>query len=320
MKSKQNHSSIKYNPQPRVCSAPGKLILMGEHAVLHGYPCIVAAVDQRLRVSLIPRDDDKIFLHSAEMGNFETTVSEVEDLNPPQEFLFVLKTVQSVKPQTGFEMTIDSDFSSTIGFGSSAAVTVATLGALLGESLSKDELFERAYAIIYTAQGKKGSGADIAASVYGGISFYKMGQRIETVHDFLYPLTAVYAGYKTPTPQVIKMVAEKENQNPDYYKKLYAAMGAICESGWNAIKDKNKHSLGKLMNDNQALLKDLGVSDETLDDIFLQLNDCNDILGAKISGSGLGDCVIGLGESSSVGDYETRVVSVANEGVRFEYR
>ncbi len=289
---------------------------MGEHAVLHGYPCIVAAVDKRIAVTVSPREDKKIFLSSDEMGEFITSLSDIKTVSIPQEWLFVLTAILSVSPQFGFNMHIQSDFSSAIGFGSSSAVTVATLGALLG-SASQEELFDRAYEIVYTAQGKKGSGADIAASVFGGISFYKNGKKIETLHGEC-NITTVYAGYKTPTPKVISIVAEQQKQNPALHERIYADMGNLSEQAWDCLKQKDQENLGLLFNQNHALLQQLGVSDDTLDDIFSKLNQNKNIYGAKISGSGLGDCVIGLGVCDTVGMYETMVVSIANQGVRFE--
>lgn len=283
--------------------------------MLHGYPCIVAGIDKYLHISMTPRDDKKIIIRSKEMGTFETTIAELQDIDVPQNFLFVLKSIQSIHPEYGFDMEIESDFSSTIGFGSSAAVTVATLGSLLGETISKDELFSLSYDIVYTAQGKKGSGADIAASVYGGVLYYENGKMKEKINHIDMPITAVYAGYKTPTPKVIEMVRALEAENPEKYKKIYKDIGACVQKAWPAFKENNQVVLKDLFNQNHLLLKDLGVSDDTIEDIVSRL--LLDVSNAKISGAGLGDCVIALGKTEKITEYETVHISISQKGISF---
>lgn len=106
--------------------APGSLILMGEHAVLYQKHAMVMAIDHSLQVNLIPREDSKIRIVSA-LGTLETTVETLE-LSKPFEYILTCIHYCHEKIKRvdhGFEVHIQSDFSHTVGFGSSAAVVVA---------------------------------------------------------------------------------------------------------------------------------------------------------------------------------------------------
>ncbi|HSX20528.1 MAG TPA: hypothetical protein VLG38_05340 [Gammaproteobacteria bacterium] len=323
-------------PESYNVSVPGSMMLMGEHAVLHGKQALVCAVNQRLRVQLTPVNTNVITITDSRLGTLVTTVNAVHMQNP---FKFVTAAILLFKSQlsTGFTLDINSDFSSTIGLGSSAAVTVATIAAL-GQWLNviplpADDILDMALQVILAVQGS-GSGADVAASIYGGVLGYSVSreddanykvcrtgdaevggtarraQRSEhdggcrsgrtRRHINLLPtipnLTAVYSGYKTPTPEVIRIVTAAQQQDPDRFSTIFSKIHDVAMQAVNAITERNWPLLGQLFNQHQTLQAELGVSDQTLDHLVQLLTKQPQIHGAKISGAGLGDCVIGLGE------------------------
>jgi len=109
-------------------------------------------------------------------------------------------------------------------------------------------------------------------------------------------LVAVYSGYKTPTHEVIAKVEKKRAQCPTVFASLYNAIDCCAKNAIIAIKKKDLAQLGLLMNIHQGLQDALGVNDAVLSKLIFELRAKPNIYGAKISGSGLGDCVIGLGE------------------------
>ena len=115
---------------PFKSSAPGSFMLLGEHAVLHGKPALVCALDKRIHITLTPREDQRIQIQSRLLGDYETTLSELKIEKPFQFVLATLKHFQG-KVRRGCHIEITSDFSDTKGLGSSAAVTVATLAAMV---------------------------------------------------------------------------------------------------------------------------------------------------------------------------------------------
>jgi mevalonate kinase len=273
-------------------------MLMGEHAVLRGQPAIVCAVSKRLTVTLRPLPGDAIRLHSA-LGEHETTLSE---LAPDDTFRFVLAAIRRYRDALpgGFSLDIRSRMSHQMGLGSSAAVTVASMGALLaaaGLPADPADLLESAIAVIRKVQGGVGSGADVAASVHGGCLRYFAEPRECVKLSAVPDLTVLYSGYKTPTPDVIAIVEEKRRRHLPIYDDLDALVGKTVQEAFTAAAAGDWETMGELMDINQGLMDAMGVNDETLSALVYALRDDPRILGAKISGSGLGDCVVGLGRA-----------------------
>ena len=279
-------------------SAPGSLMLMGEHAVLRGQPAIVCAISKRMKIKLTPRADKVVALHSA-LGEHETTLDE---LAPSDGFRFVLGAIRACRAdlKQGFELDIKSEMSHQMGLGTSAAVTVATLAALAGAQgrpLDPGALLETGTKIIRKVQGGVGSGADVAASAYGGcLRFYADPQEAVKL-PAAPPLTVLYSGSKMPTPEVIAVVEEKRQRQPETFAQLDALIGAVVQRAFEAAAKGDWPALGELMNVNQGLMDALGVNNAKLAELVFALRADPQIHGSKISGSGLGDCVVGLGKA-----------------------
>lgn len=270
-------------------------MLLGEHAVLHGRLSLVAAVSQRLTVSLTPRPDSRVEIVSA-LGRYE---GELGRLAPHPDFRFVLKAIEKEQAQLrhGFTLSVVSDFSHTIGFGSSAAVTVATIGALMalrGQEPDPAAAFARALEIVREVQGL-GSGADVAASVYGGIVAYRAKPLDIQPLAERHPLTAVYSGSKRPTPEVVNLVARRGRQFPHMFEDIFDLMERCSMDAFEAIQLRDWPLFGQILNIGQGLMDAIGVNTAALSAIVYALRADPGILGAKISGSGLGDCAIALG-------------------------
>jgi mevalonate kinase len=212
----------------------------------------------------------------------------------------VLGTVQSIKKylKQGCHIQIDSEFLSTTGLASSAAVTVATLSALsewIGLSFSTTELIKNAREIVRDVQGI-GSGADVAACVLGGVVFYRAEPFIAEKLPYLFPITVIYSGYKTPTPVAIKSVQEKFASDPEFFSQLMQSINTCVLNGMKALRDQDWKTLGINMKRQQEYMDALGVNTDEMKSILRLLHDTSGISGAKISGSGMGDCVIAMGE------------------------
>lgn len=281
---------------PLKASAPGSLMLMGEHAVLQGYPAMACAINRFITVKLKPRRDQQIIIQSA-LGEYQADRLMLNPSPPFQFVLSVLKRYQRLLP-SGCELEITSQFSDKVGLGSSAAVTVATLAVLhqwLEQDIDLYVLWQQAHELIQGVQGL-GSGADIAASCFGGtISLNPQHQHIEPL-ERCPPLHAVYSGAKTPTVTVVQQVNQMQRQEPERFATLFQQIGGCVHKGYQALLQENWSELGRLLNFHQLLQEQLGVSTPLLNELIAGLMAQPGIYGAKISGSGLGDCVIGLGK------------------------
>lgn len=293
---------------------------MGEHSVLRGQAAMVCAISRRLKVELRPRLDRKVRLKSV-LGEFETTL---EELGEEEAFRFVLAAVRGRKKslESGFDLSVKSEMSHQMGLGSSAAVTVATLGALdraAGLSTPAEELLPEAVELIRRVQGGRGSGADAAASALGGVLLYRMeGCRAEKAAREP-ELTVLYSGSKKPTPEVIALVEEKLVRAPELFAGLDALSGRCAEEGFAAANEGDWVRLGERMNVNQGLLDAMGVDNARLAELVYALREDPGVTGSKISGSGLGDCVVGLGRALRKSWGAPCVeLSVEREGLRVE--
>ncbi len=276
-------------------SAPGSLMLFGEHAVLHGKQALCCAIDQRIRVVLTPRADRQIHLISP-LGKHQTDLDSLRIASP---FEFVLTAIAHIRELLvkGFDLEILAEFASTLGLGSSAAVTVATVGVLtqcLNLNYSPQQLFTTARNIILSVQGV-GSGADVAAAVFGGIVAFQL-EPLTINPLFLTPeITLIYSGAKVPTKTVIAWVAEKQRLEPQRYQDLYEALHVCSVQARLALQQNRWEELGKLMDQHHELQTELGVSTPLLNELVQTLRQQKGVFGAKISGSGMGDCVVALG-------------------------
>jgi mevalonate kinase len=307
-------------PASLTVSAPGSLMIAGEHAVLQGHHALVGAVDQRVFVTIAPRPDRTIAIHSA-LGERQMPCDTIDDSRPFQ-FLGAILKRQQPHFKNGFELTITADFPADIGLGSSSAVTVAALAALqtwtTGFFPDREALMKDAVAIIREVQGM-GSGSDIAAAVWGGILLYKPTPEVVARYEHLPPMTLIYAGYKTPTPEVVNIVEERRQNSVDQYTSLYSRINAATLSAAESLDAGDWPALGSALNTGQLLMQELGVSDEALTQIANSLQGMNTIYGAKISGSGLGDCVLGIGTLDSVDwPYRTIPATFSSQGVMLE--
>lgn len=276
-------------------SAPGSLMVLGEYSVLQGGNALVAAVNKRISVQLSERKDSLINITSA-LGHFQTDLSKFVIQSP---FQFVLTTLKKYLSslQVGCDITIESEFSDQVGFASSAAVTVATLAVLdqwLNIQFSQSDLIKTARTIIREVQGI-GSGADVSACVLGGVVAYCAEPFFVEKFSYDYPITVIYSGSKTKTAAAIQHVQQTFASDPQLLQQIYQSINDCAISGIKAVRDNNHIELAQAMNTQQLLMEQLQVNTHRLDEIIAELKNHATILGAKISGSGLGDCVLALG-------------------------
>ncbi len=283
-------------------SAPGSLMLLGEYAVLYNKPAVVCAINQRMTVVLKPREDERVQVVSEGYGRLETNLKGLS-ITAPFEFVTACLLFHRKKLKSGCDIEIHSEFSDQMGLGSSAAVTVATLAALfawLNEPRGPLHLIRAARQVVCEVQGL-GSGADVAASVMGGIVAYRAAPLDLEKFSLAPALTVIYSGSKTKTAEAIRRVREKFAKAPALFNKLCQAIHHCAKEGIAALQAGDWPRFGAAMNVQQGLMQALGVSTSLLDDLIERLRLDPAILGAKISGSGWGDCVLGLGKAAHLG-------------------
>ena len=297
-------------------SAPGSIMITGEHAVVYGHPAIVCAVEQRLTVSFKARTDRLVNVQSDICDPITMSIEDATATGPLR-YVFGAIALYRDHLSYGFDITIASDINPTLGLGSSAAVTIAMLGGLhfltahqQDASLPVSELSKihrQALGLVRSVQGR-GSGADLAASLFGGMVAYQLPQALLSGSD-LSPhscaridklpdppeMSLCYCGYKTPTGEVLKRIAERMVGKEAAFEALYGRMGAISAQTIDAVKKGDWTTFSHSINLYQDLMVELGVSDPALDDLIARARGSDHVSAAKISGSGLGDCIVAFG-------------------------
>lgn len=276
-------------------------MLIGEHAVVYGHPSIVCAVNQRVTVRLSERSDERYKIETPVAPTFRGLTS---DLPTSGALKFVSASLRSMRLEQahGLDVAVHSEIDPTLGLGSSAAVTIALLGALneLGvRKLKPGELHAKALNITRGIQGR-GSGADLAASLHGGCLAYKLvedaTERMADIDALPLPptLSLCYTGYKTPTGDVLAQVAAARQGREAHFDSIYNRMGEVSALAIGAVRREDWSKLAKAMAEYQELMRELGVSDAKIEQI---IKAAKGAMAAKISGSGLGDCVLALGDA-----------------------
>lgn len=283
-------------------------MLLGEHAVVYGHPCIVTAVDQRLRVSIEKIGSGQVVIDAPQVTN--TRFVDEALASYAQKF--------HRKP-SGIKIFTQSSFSGVYGFGSSSAVTVATIKALAEyyrQVLSPQDLFDLSYKTIVAVQGV-GSGFDVAAASFGGTLYYRKGAvELEqlTGHVTEFSLVVGYSGVKSNSVAIVNDVAQKRQKYPDKVNKVFVAIEKLVLQAKNAMKNGDWEAVGKYMNFNQEYLRDLGVSTQKLENLISVAVKAR-AYGAKLSGAGGGDCMVALVSAHTKGAVEGAIKKAGGEVV-----
>lgn len=258
-------------------TAPGKLILLGEYAVLEGAPALVGAVARRARVS-VANWEEGFQLQSALVGNSEIDFQfgpdgkvlfnkalPKQDAARLQLFRVCVAECRMAVKAAGMEMkgakiSLDTeaffleDSRQKLGLGSSAALTVSLIAALMaraglldGRLPDKPLLLERAMSAHRKAQSNTGSGVDVAASVYGGVFQYQLnggaGRPGIATRPFHLPpdllTVAVWTGESASTPELVGMVNRFRDEESGKYGKMMNNMTELSRTGIEAIRNSD---------------------------------------------------------------------------------
>jgi mevalonate kinase len=318
---------MKYNKKSRIkVSAPGSVMFMGEHAVLHNRDALIIAINSRLYVEIEQIDEQFITIASDKYGIYKIN----ETLPIALHFLLFVIDSLKISRDLSIKISINSEFSDQIGFGSSAALVVSLSASwfLFTKQIQNlhdvnlNIIFHVAKKIVQAFQGN-GSGADVASSAFGGIILYNMlGNNIKTINSNI-PLVAIYSGFKIKTSIVINIVQENQKNNPILFNKLFDSAQHCTQKMITYLKTRNLVKCGQIMTQYQQIMNEFGVNNQILQDICDRLNKIKSIYGAKISGSGLGDCVIALGtlatdDSHLLAPYSIYDITINHVGVKIE--
>ncbi len=274
-------------------SAPGKLILFGEHAVVFGEPALATAINLRAEVFARPHAEWR-----ADGGS----------LDEPR-YRYVKAAVQKARTKGPLWLEVRSMVPSGAGLGSSAAVTVATLGTLHGMSGSIDPpaIAREAFEVEHDVQGRASPIDTSTASAGGGLlvlpkpgegllwTIERDSRRWYLHRADLPPIDFVIGntGISAATGPLVAGVKERVDRDPKA-REAVQEIGRITLDGFDALRRNDLARVGHLMDQNQKLLSELGVGHPMLDRLVAAARRTS--YGAKLTGAGGGGSIVALSD------------------------
>lgn len=301
-------------------SAPGKVTLFGEHAVVYGEPAIVASIDRRVYVESSPRSDDKVIINAEdlEVKGIILSYDTGGGLRVETEYGRALDAVKYIREAInvvgeyigvgrGAELRIRSEMPVGAGLGTSAAVCVSTITAYAYSHGYKLELEEIARLSWLTEKRVQGiaSPMDSTISTFGGVIYLTYDgvnfsyEEVET--PIRLPVIIGYTRRRHGTGDMVRMVRDLLERYPDIVKPIIRDIGRIVVEARRALSNGDLREVGLLMNINHGLLDALGVSTRELNEMVYTARVFG-AYGAKLSGAGGGGIVIALAPEDRVSD------------------
>ena len=281
-------------------SAPGKVILFGEHFVVYGVKAILCSINKRVTVTAEKISERKISINS-EIGNIVLEPNKlISEINSPLKPFYYLANKIIKNQNTGIQINIDSEIPLGAGLGSSSACCVAGAAAifkLFGE-ISKKEILEHAIEAEKTIF-ENTSGADCTVCTYGGIMEYDKKQgfkKIENEPNF--HLVIVNSNIKHSTESMVSKVKQFEIENREEFTKLSHQESKLVKDVLKLLKENNTAEIGEKINQNQEYLETIGISNKELRKM-IKIGQKSSF-GAKITGSGGGGCIFAITNESNL--------------------
>jgi len=312
-------------------SAPGKVILFGEHFVVRGSRSLTAAVSLRARAEVSPAPET-ILVESPALGlkaSIDPETLEPGDprLEPLARLLAHLRSIgYSVEPH---RVRIASEIPPGAGLGSSASVAALAYTAAHGDPLRGEALIRAAYEAERAAHGRP-SGVDNTIVVTGGGLVYRRGHGFQPVEVRLPRGTVMLVadtGVPRSTRRVVEEVLARAEATWRAAQHIYRAADEIVGLALEALASGDAGLLGELMDLNQGLLNALGASSIHIERVVHAARAAG-ALGAKLTGAGRGGAVLVLAREEearrveeAVSRHAARVYRVALgvEGARVEH-
>ena len=271
----------------RACaSAPGKVILFGEHFVVYDKPAIVSAISLRAHAEA-ERSDRGIILEGWGGENPAVAASAY--------------VIDRLGYSGGLNLRIRSSIPQSVGLGSSASVSVASAAAtsLLLKGELDLELVRRAAHMGESLVHYRPSGIDTTIATYGGGGIYTRSKGFRRMEFDLNEILIINTGKARRTGDLVRRVKEFRDAHRGEFKEILEEAEEVILEAVDSLKTRDLESIGRLMLRNQELLRRIGVSSREIEDV---IESCMryGALGAKLTGAGGGGCVIAVAEEEKI--------------------
>ncbi len=274
--------------------APGKVIITGEHFVVHGALALAIALDKTVKVGARIIESNHEVISKTFGSQFKIRGLEAKRNFP------ALKTIERTLSFLGsnekVSITIESEIPNASGLGSSSAVAVATVAAIMrlhGKDIDRQVLFDLAMEGEMVIHGNP-SGVDVAVAIYGGAILFKRGATPKILEaDPHLEIVVGVSGIRRKTSRMIEMFARVRGETPHFFEAMVRSSDSFTGIAAKAIVSGNVELLGAVMNFYNSVLSYFGLGTNDTDkmvDICLSQG----AVGAKITGGGGGGSIIAL--------------------------
>jgi len=276
-------------------SAPGKVILFGEHAVVYGKPAIAVAINQRARVTIKESKRDYTRIKSEDLG-IDAIINPETGLKLKKGsggiLAYILKALEFYHDSSPINIKFRMELPIGAGLGSSAAITVATIAALDKHHQKKiilHSIAKRAHKVELEVQGAA-SPLDTATSTHGSLIYLNEERKINHIKGELEDSLIIGYTESEDTAKMVRKVKERMERHPKIMNLIMDTIAQITKKAKKALETNDK-SLGELMNINQGLLDAIGVNTRSLSEMIYVSREAG-ALGSKITGAGGGGSIV----------------------------
>lgn len=280
---------LKLHPRASAC---GKVILLGEHAVVYGTPALAAGLPGGVRLEAAPLADSGAPV-TVRIPAWDLDLELTPDTEHPVARACAEVLTHCDGPLRGWSIDGTSTLPSRAGLGSSAALTVALARLVLGEDAPVEEVVEGSLAGERVFHGEP-SGIDSQVAARGGVLRFVRGEEPAPVAlPRTLPLVISPSGRPRSTATEVARVRRAVETYPTLARPIIDTLGTSVELGIDAIKRWDLEDLGHIMSTAHGLLSALGVSSPILDKLCGAARDAGS-RGAKLTGAGGGGCILAL--------------------------
>lgn len=282
-------------------SAPGKIILFGEHAVVYGRPALAVPVNQVQATATVSENSRGGIMIEAPNINLSADLSSLPVVHPLVSVINSVFSTLKISNPPACTVYLQSTIPVASGLGSGAAVSVAiirALSAFLGQPLPDETVSSLAFEAEKLYHGTP-SGIDNTVVTYAKPVYFILKKPIKTFHvgaPFLIMIGGT--GISAPTKESVGMVRKLWQSDKPRWEKVFTRVGEIVWNARQAIERGDIPELGRLMDANHALLQKMTVSCDELD-ALVEAARKSGALGAKLSGGGRGGNMIALVEKET---------------------
>ena len=272
-----------------------KLILTGEHSVVYGYPAIAVPFPLKVYIDVWREQGEVKVITPDYTGELADT---------PMEWRGIAVVIEKIheyinQPLQDIVIQMKSEIPQGRGLGSSAAIAMALVRGLFKfhkRELTNEILFHFVGLAETFAHGKP-SGIDMMAVFSDAPIYFTKEEGAHSISCSIpFYLVVADSGMEGNTKSAVEQVRSRYEADKESVTAALKRMGTITSEIKEAMKHSDSKAIGSLMTENHSLLKELGVSSESLDNLVEAAIKAG-ALGAKLTGGGLGGCVIALVDS-----------------------